>query len=75
MKVHKRKFLELVSKECESLLLFCVEFGITLSELNQMLGRRIPFEYEQAKLLVRLFGAEAMARVIDWEGMNVRCPI
>lgn len=75
MKVHKRKFLELVNKECESLLLFCVEFGITLSELNRMLGRRIPFEYEQAKLLVRLFGAEEMAKVIDWEGMNVRCPI
>lgn len=75
MTVHKREFLELVSKECESLLLFCVEFGITLSELNQMLGRRIPFEYEQAKLLVRLFGAEEMAKVIDWEGMNVRCPI
>lgn len=65
----------MVSKECESLLLFCVEFGITLSELNRMLGRRIPFEYEQAKLLVRLFGAEEMAKVIDWEGMNVRCPI
>lgn len=75
MKVHKTKFLELASKECESLLLFCVKFGITLSELNRMLGRMIPFEYEQAKLLVRLFGAEAMAKVIDWEGMNVRCPI
>ena len=33
------------------------------------------FDYEQSKRLLEIFGAEAMAQVIDWEGMNVRNPL
>ena len=33
------------------------------------------FDYKQSKRLLEIFGAEVMAEVIDWEGMNVRNPL
>ena len=33
------------------------------------------FDYKQSKRLLEIFGAEVMAEVIDWEGMNVRDPL
>lgn len=75
MKVNNRKFIDLIVRECASVLLFCMEFGITVREFRKMLLFGIPFDYEQSEKLVGMFGASAMSDVIDWEGMNVRCPI
>lgn len=75
MKVNNKKFVDMIVRECASVLLFCMEFGITVGELRKMLLFGIPFDYEQSERLVSMFGASAMAAVIDWEGMNVRCPI
>ncbi len=75
MKVNTKRFIEMVMHECASVFLFCIEFGITVAELRRMLLSGIPFDYEQSEKLVGMFGASAMASVIDWEGMNVRCPI
>lgn len=52
-----------------------LELGICESKLIRMLNGRKPFDYEQSKRMLEMFGADAMAAVIDWEGMNVRCPI
>lgn len=49
--------------------------NMTYEELLHAVNGKYELELEQAEMLLALFGAEAMANVIDWEGMNVRCPI
>lgn len=75
MKVNTKKFIRMVKNECGSLLLFCIEFGISKAELTAILLGGLPFNYEQSERMINTFGAEKMVKVIDWEGMNVRCPI
>lgn len=75
MKVHIQPFVRMVKRECGSLLLFCIEFGISKAELTAILLGGLPFSYEQSERMMNAFGAEKMVKVIDWEGMNVRCPI
>lgn len=75
MKVNTKKFIRMVKNECGSLLLFCIEFGISKAELTAILLGGLPFNYEQSERMINAFGAEKMVKVIDWEVMNVRCPI
>ena len=75
MKVNTKKFIRMVKNECGSLLLFCIEFGISKAEVTAILLGGLPFNYEQSERMINAFGAEKMAKVIDWEGMHVRCPI
>lgn len=75
MQVNTKKFIWMVKNECGSLLLFCIEFGISKAELTAILLGGLPFSYEQSERMINAFGAEKMVKVIDWEGMNVRCPI
>ena len=75
MKVKTRKFITLLKRSRTSLLTISLELGICESTLIRMLNGRKPFDYEQSKRILEMFGADAMAAVIDWEGMNVRCPI
>lgn len=75
MKVHIQPFVRMVKRECGSLLLFCIEFGISKAELTAILLGGLPFNYEQSERMINALGAEKMVKVIDWEGMNVRCPI
>lgn len=75
MKVHIQPFVRMVKKECGSLSLFCIEFEISREELIAILFGSLPFSYEQSERMMNAFGAEKMVKVIDWEGMNVRCPI
>ena len=65
----------MVKDECGSLSLFCIEFEISRAELTAILLGGLPFNYEQSERMINVFGAEKMVKVIDWEGMNVRCPI
>lgn len=75
MKVHIQPFVRMVKRECGSLSLFCIEFGISKAELTAILLGGLPFNYEQSERMINAFGTEKMVKVIDWEGMNVRCPI
>ena len=75
MRVHTKRFLKLVCQECGNVDFFCMEFDIELTELNAKLLLGLPFDYEQSERMINAFGAEKMVKVIDWEGMNVRCPI
>ena len=75
MKVNTQKFIRMITNECGSLALFCIEFGISRAELAAILLGGLPFNYEQSEQMMNAFGAEKMVKVIDWEGMNVRCPI
>lgn len=75
MKVHIQPFVRMVKRECGSLSLFCIEFGISKAELTAILLGGLSFSYEQSERMINAFGAEKMVKVIDWEGMNVRCPI
>ena len=75
MKVNTKKFIRMVKNECGNLSLFCIEFGIGKAELTAILLGGLPFNYEQSERMINAFGAEKMVKVIDWEGMNVRCPI
>lgn len=70
-----KKFLLLMRKNSVSMLWIAKELEIGILDLIESLNGNYALDYEQSRQLVAMFGAEAMARVIDWEGMNVRCPI
>lgn len=75
MKVHMKRFLRMVERECGSIGLFCREFGMERTELATMLMLGLPFGYDESRRIINAFGAKKMIKVIDWEGMHVRCPI
>ena len=57
-----------------SLMLLALELNMKQREFIKT-ARQGAFDYEQSKRLLEIFGAEVMAEVIDWEGMNVRNPL
>lgn len=75
MKVHRKKFISMLKNSNVGLSFVAKELGITLGELLRMLTVGDEFSYEQSEQLMQMFGAEAMLPVIDWEGINVRCPV
>ena len=75
MKVNSRQFVAMVHRAGIPLLWLAMEIGLTLGELRRMLRGGEPFDYDQSKRILEMFGAEAMIPVIDWEAINVRCPL
>lgn len=57
-----------------SLILLAWELNMKQREFIKT-ARQGAFDYKQSKRLLEIFGAEVMAEVIDWEGMNVRNPL
>ena len=57
-----------------SLMLLALELNMKQREFITT-ARQGAFDYDQSKRLLEIFGAEVMAEVIDWEGMNVRNPL
>lgn len=57
-----------------SLMLLALELNMKQREFIRT-AQQGAFDYEQSKRLLEIFGAEVMAEVIDWEGMNVRNPL
>lgn len=51
------------------------ELGISVEELVKTLKEGWPLGYEEAKTLLAMFGAEDMAKAVDWEAINASCPI
>ena len=47
------------------------ELGMTAERLRKQLVNGEIFTYEESRLLMAMFGAEAMLPVIDWRGVNV----
>ncbi len=75
MKVHRKLFISLMKKSNVGFRFIAKELGLTVYELARMLAVNEEFDYAQSATLMAMFGAEEMLPVIDWEGINVRCPI
>ncbi len=75
MKVHRKKFISMMKKPNVGFRFIAKELGLTPYELARMLTVGDEFDYAQSERLMQMFGAEEMLSVIDWEGINVRCPI
>ena len=75
MKVHKNLFISMMKKSNVGFRFIAKELGLTVYELARMLAVNEEFDYAQSERLMAMFGAEEMLSVIDWEGINVRCPI
>lgn len=70
-----QKMLALMRDSNVSPIWLARKLNLTYEELLHAVNGKVELELEQAKILLAMFGAEELARVIDWEGMNVRCPI
>lgn len=57
-----------------SLILLALELNMKQGEYIKTV-RHGAFDHEQSKRLLEIFGAEVMAEVIDWDGVNVRSPL
>lgn len=75
MKVHRKLFISMLKSSNVGLRFIAKELGVTTAELMRILTVGDEFDYSQSERLMQMFGADAMACVIDWEGINVRCPI
>ena len=75
MKVHKNLFISMMKKSNVGFRFIAKELGLTAYELARMLTVGEEFDDAQSERLMQMFGAEEMLTVIDWEGINVRCPI
>lgn len=70
-----QKMLALMRNSNVSPIWLARRLNMTYEELLHAVNGKHELELEQAEMLLAMFGAEEMAKVIDWEGMNVRCPI
>ena len=75
MKVHKNLFISMMKKSNVGFRFIAKELGLTVYELARMLAVNEEFDYAQSATLMAMLGAEEMLPVIDWAGINVRCPI
>lgn len=70
-----QKMLALIRDSNVSPIWLARKLNLTYEELLHAVNGKVELDLEQAKILLAMFGAEELASVIDWEGMNVRCPI
>ena len=75
MILHKKELLTATEKQGLSLWFLAVELGIPVAKLNTMLDREERFTYDQSKRMMEIFGAKTMVKVINWEALNVCCPL
>ena len=75
MILHKKELLTATEKRGLSLWFLAVELGIPVAKLNTMLDGEERFTYDQSKRMMEIFGAETMVKVINWEALNVCCPL
>lgn len=64
-----------IPQKRDTVRLAATELGISCEEMLRVLTAGAPLGEESARLMLAMFGAEDMARAIDWEALNVRCPI
>lgn len=75
MIVHKKRFITAAEGHGLTLWLLAMELGIPVAKLKTMLDRGERFDYDQSRRIMQMLGAETMVTVINWEALNVRCPI
>ena len=66
MNVIAKRFVAMVKANGVKASLVAKELGMTVERLKKMLINREPFTYTESETLLAMFGAEQMARVIDW---------
>lgn len=69
------KMRQLLKAKGIHLLALATDLGVSESFLSMAICGKRKFNLKQSEILLELFGAELMSRVIDWEGMHVSCPI
>ena len=75
MILHKNRFISATEERGFTLWLLAIELGIPVAKLKTMLDREERFDYDQSKRMMEMFGAEMMVTVINWEALNVCCPL
>lgn len=75
MKVKANSFARMVRQNGVSLLVVAKELGLTIQQLIARLLGGVEFTYTESKELMAMFGADEMAKVIDWEAVNACNPI
>lgn len=75
MILHKNEFISAAEGLGITLWLLAMELGIPVAKLKIMLDREERFDYDQSKRIIEMFGADTMVTVINWEALNVRCPV
>ena len=71
MKVIAERFVRMAHANGVSLAFIARELGMTVERLRKQLAKGEIFTYEESRLLMAMFGAEAMLPVIDWREVNV----
>lgn len=75
MILHKNEFISAAEGLGITLWLLAMELGIPVAKLKIMLDREERFNYDQSKRIIEMLGADTMVTVINWEALNVRCPV
>jgi len=75
MILHKNEFISAAEGLGITLWLLAMEIGIPVAKLKIMLDREERFDYDQSKRIIEMLGADTMVTVINWEALNVRCPV
>ena len=75
MKVIAKRFVQMALANGATLKTIANELGMTVAQLKEQLIKKEPFTYEESVVLMAMFGAAEMVRVIDWRGVNVRAAI
>lgn len=70
MKLQAKKFVLMVKANGIKLSLIAKELGMTVERLKIMLINGEMFTFTESKALITMFGADAMAKVIDWRVVN-----
>ena len=75
MILHKNEFISAAEGLGITLWLLAMELGIPVAKLKIMLDREERFDYDQSKRIIEMLGADTMVTVINWEALNVCCPL
>lgn len=75
MKLKHQEFMDLVNAESAGFCWLAEQLNVDPLVLYMGIFCKIAMCYELSKKIIYMFGAEKMAKVIDWEAMNVRNPL
>jgi len=75
MRVREKMMLEVMSIKQVSRKVLAAHLGISKSHFCNVLKGRRRFNLRHTKRLIEFFGADLMAKAINWEGLNVSNPL
>ena len=74
MLLRRKRMLELMDRKGVSATWLATRLGVSKQFLSQVLSGAKKLSFERSRILVRIFGADDMSYVIDWDGMGIRNP-